>query len=106
MNKMPLHDLQVLLTKEVDVANQVQAINSSTSSAKMVDLVKQVQQFEKNMKMVKDGEKSENNTIDNQNNKHSQHNERKFNNKKESNLGESEKEIIDEYRGHIIDLRL
>ncbi|BBE31311.1 hypothetical protein OSSY52_14520 [Tepiditoga spiralis] len=102
---MPLHDLQVLLTKEVDVANQVQAINSSTSSAKMVELVKQVQQFERNMKMVKDGEKSENNIIDDQKQKQSKQNKKEFN-KKENNLKENEKEVIDEYRGHIIDLHL
>jgi len=98
-----LHELQVLVTKSIDVANNVQAISHSYDAAKNMLLVKQASEYSQNLqKRVKSKNQVEKKNVDNKSSTgvFSQ-----------GSLGNEKKDIVrkyvvDEYRGKLLDLRL
>lgn len=98
-----LHELQVLVTRSVDVAQNVQAVSHSFDATKNLLLIKQAAEYSENLrKKVKTKDKTEKKNIQNENDENlfPQKREVTVSNKNTSNLR------IDEYRGKILDLRL
>lgn len=99
----PIHDLQVVVVKGVDVSNSIQAVNSASNSGRMVELVKQVQEFENRMKKVKDNTKEE--KVNKDGHKGSMSANASVETKKEPEKASGEKSDFDDYRGKILDIR-
>jgi len=98
-----LHELQVLVTKSIDVANNVQAISHSYDAAKNMLLVKQAAEFSQNLqKRVKSKDQVEKKNVDNNSSPQNSPNRYTI----DQNKGGVKKHVVDEYRGKLLDLRL
>ncbi|POZ89723.1 hypothetical protein [Petrotoga halophila] len=98
-----LHELQILVTKSIDVANNVQAISHSYDAAKNMLLVKQASEYSQNLqKRIKSKDQVEKKNVDNKSST-GVSSQRNISNEKKDTV---KKHVVDEYRGKLLDLRL
>lgn len=98
-----LHELQILVTKSIDVANNVQAISHSYDAAKNMLLVEQASEYSQNLqKRIKSKDQVEKENVDNKSSSGVPP-QRNINNEKKDTV---KKYVVDEYRGKLLDLRL
>ncbi|ABX32108.1 hypothetical protein Pmob_1405 [Petrotoga mobilis SJ95] len=98
-----LHELQILVTKSIDVANNVQAISHSYDAAKNMLLVKQASEYSQNLqKRIKSKDQVEKKNVDNKSSSGG------FSQRSQSteNKNSVKRLVVDEYRGKLLDLRL
>lgn len=89
----------------VDVSNNIQHLNDALVASKSTNLEEHVKKNEEAKSQVKNtDEKSASHGINNENKNSSEYKKRKREKKKEEE--EKEKIIIDEYRGHSLDVRI
>ncbi|HOB15870.1 MAG TPA: hypothetical protein PKN74_02160 [Defluviitoga sp.] len=97
------HEIQILLTKSVNVAENVQAISQSYDSAKNLLLVKQATEYSQTLhRKVKNKDRAEKKYLNNDLSRRATFSQR---NVKDDSDNESVFKI-DDYRGKILDLRL
>jgi len=98
-----LHELQILVTKSIDVANNVQAISHSYDAAKNMLLVKQASEYSQNLqKRIKSKDQVEKKNVDNK----SSTGVSPQGSISDENKGIVKRHVVDEYRGKLLDLRL
>jgi hypothetical protein len=97
------HEIQIMLTKSVNVAENVQAISQAHDSAKNILLVKQATEYAQNLhRKVKNKDRTEKKNIDNDLLERSAYYQAQV----EKDTSNESSFKIDDYRGKILDLRL
>lgn len=91
----------------VDVSNNMQHLNSALVAAKTTDLEEQVRKNEESQSQVNTAnEYSESKEIKDQNKNSFQQESKKRKKKKENSSNEEHHIVVDEYRGHTLDIRI
>ncbi|RAO98914.1 hypothetical protein PW5551_07500 [Petrotoga sp. 9PW.55.5.1] len=97
-----LHDMQILVTKSIDIANNVQAISHSQDAARNMLLIKQATEYSQNLqKKVKNKDGAEKKNVDNNSSNNKFSSSMNFKRKNQDKI-----KSIDEYRGKLLDIRL
>ncbi|MDO7977335.1 hypothetical protein OF820_01905 [Oceanotoga sp. DSM 15011] len=97
-----LHNLQIIMNNNTDVAKNVSAIDTSFSASKNINLINQIQEYQREKQKIKKNENIEKKNINIDEKEQNIEKE----NKNIKNKIKNKKYLFDEYRGKNLDIRL